>query len=351
MKNPPVEFVPNGFQQATRDTINPVEHVTITNPKPGVKYTIVVEGKQVVTPHPNTGGQPYALVVTGNFKAQSEYYQGRAPAIESASGIRIVAGAKSRIPIAGKNFASRSSDNSAAFSCDGSGSVPVGRVAGGSSTGLVIETNSGWTCATGLKLSIESGRVASSDIPVEVQQGGGLVGADGFTIVAPSNAEDQSQICGALVTQTNCEQLSFCTFDATTGFCTSQPAISLGVVVIIIIIVIAVGIVVYWQMHRSVLKRAASSRYVPRGQPSWLNAGAPGEAQANVGGGKSASGVVAVGSGGGGGSSGAELVAKTEKPLKEGWKAIVDDDTGKTYYFEESTGSVTWERHLVEVED
>merc|ERR1711916_199201 len=132
----------------------------------GVKYTVVVEGKQVVTPHPNTGGQPYALVITGNFKGKSEYYQGRAPTVESASGIRIVAGAKSRIPIAGKNFASKNGDNKPVFSCSGSGSVPVGRVAGGSSTGLVIETNSGWGCTSGLQLSIEAGRASSSNIPI-----------------------------------------------------------------------------------------------------------------------------------------------------------------------------------------
>ena len=37
-----------------------------------------------------------------------------------------------------------------------------------------------------------------------------------------------------------------------------------------------------------------------------------------------------------------------EKPLKAGWKAVVDEETGKTYYCEEDTGNVTWERHLVE---
>jgi len=163
----------------------------------------------------------------------------------------------------------------------------------------------------------------------EAEAGNLIVGADGVVQVAPTSQVEREASCQGFSNTANvattCTQIEFCEYDETTGTCSAKPAVSVVVIVIIVVVVLLlIGGLYYWFFVR------------------------------DAGG----------GGGGGGGGKTVQMGNKPAvgipgpppkkpkktgpKPLKPGWKAVVDKDSGDTYFYNADSGATTWERHLIE---
>ena len=108
--------VVNGFENSETDDINPFEQVIVYQPT-DQWYEVKVVAAQIVTPHPETQGQPFALVVTGKFTKSSELYPGATPILQANSGQKVIIGKKNRWVMLGQKFAN--TGNEVTLTCQG----------------------------------------------------------------------------------------------------------------------------------------------------------------------------------------------------------------------------------------
>ena len=396
-------YIPNGFEDSELDTINPFEQVEVYEPTEQI-YLVRVVGTQIIQSHSKTLGQPFSLVVTGNFNKNLNLYPFHAPILTSTTSQIIVIGEKNRWVVQGIRL-------------DGRIVVPEGRssmvlkceetlvenvvVTSGSDTTLTIEIQkNGWICPGGVVKGIwtTSNGFISEQVQVGVAltkaeaeaSGNTVVGADGIVQVAPDTQVERQNICqgfsnvtekvsaetetesgseersstkgstfNSSLIENNCLAIEFCQFDKETTECSAKLD-GLGGGWIFLIIVLVLG-VIGGSIYLVYLYLSTSSQGL-----DWRN----GSRSGGHGGWRGPRGG---GGGGGGGGSGvgkkpaaaavgqlptAVRVAvpapevpvrpSRKKPplvgkkplLQSGWKPQIDPSSGDTYYYNAKTGAL-----------
>ena len=108
----------NGFAVSEKDDINPFEQVEVYAPTESV-YEVRVKGVQVVQAHTQTQGQPYSLVVTGNFAKTGELYPNAAPVLIPATSQKVIIGRANRWVVQGQKMGATAQDNKMRITCQG----------------------------------------------------------------------------------------------------------------------------------------------------------------------------------------------------------------------------------------
>jgi hypothetical protein len=313
--------------------------VEIYNVQVGKTYSVKINPRQIVTPHPSTGGQPYALVVTGSFEKDANLFPKAAPTVSTSSS-QIVLGAKNRFTVQGQNFAA--AGNTAKLTCGGSTQIPSVKISSSTQTLVTIEIgSSSWTCPGGSITGVITAGGGFSSAPTQVAvavganaiTGGGtvIIGADGFAQVVPASASARDSVCGTFIDVESCSKIEFCLWDASSQKCYSEPTVSAGVVVLIVLIVLALiaACYVYFVGCFGVGGRGGGAgNYQSKEQPPVVAMTVSG-----------AAGVP---------PPPKQKPAQVQRPLQAGWVSVVDKASGDTYFFNQSTGATTWERHLIE---
>jgi len=131
------------------DDINPFEQVIVYQPT-DQWYEVKVVASQIITPHPTTQGQPFALVVTGKFTKTAELYPGATPIVQPNPGQKVILGKKNRWVMLGQQFGA--TGNVVTLTCQGAAIQGVA-VTTATATSLTVETTvEGWTCPGGVIL-------------------------------------------------------------------------------------------------------------------------------------------------------------------------------------------------------
>ena len=311
--------------------------VEIYNPQVGKTYTVKVNPKQIVTPHPSTGGQPYALVVTGSFEKDANLYPSAAPQVTTSSS-QIVLGERNRFTVQGQNFAA--SGNTAKLTC-GTTEIPDVVVTSSAQTLITIEIrSSSWTCPGGSVDGVITAGGGFSSAPVQIAvavaasaiTGGGtvVIGADGFAQVVPASASARDDTCLGFIDEESCSKIEFCLWDSTTRICNAQPLISPVVLILIILVIIFIigGLYVFFIGCCGVGGRKAAGggqKYQQKEKPVVAMTATPGLPPPPP-----------------------NKPKTQQRPLQPGWVEAIDHASGDVYYFNQSTGATTWERHLIE---
>ena len=133
------------------DENNPFEQVEVYEPGEQT-YLVKVIGKKVTEAHPDSGGQPYALVVSGNFdKSASLYPRGtESPVISANPDQVVIIGEKNRWVLKGKHLQGDSAETKVKLTCADE-DIPGVKIKGtGTATTVTVEiTETGWSCPSG----------------------------------------------------------------------------------------------------------------------------------------------------------------------------------------------------------
>ena len=317
-----------------------MSQVEIYNAEVGKTYNVKINPRQIVTPHPSTGGQPYALVVTGSFEKDANLFPTAAPVVSTSSS-QIVLGEKNRFTVQGQNFAA--TGNTAELTCSGTNPIPAVSITASTQTLVTIEIgSSSWTCPGGSVMGVITAGGGFSSAPTQIAvavgsdaiTGGGtvVIGADGFAQVVPGSSSARENVCGTFIDEVSCSKIEFCLWDVGSQTCYSEPLVSAGVVVVIVLVVIAL----------------ITACYVYFVGCFGFGGGGGGHASEQ---GKEQPPVVAMtfaGAGAGAPPPPSNKPSQAQRPLQAGWVGVVDKASGDTYYYNKSTGATTWERHLIE---
>jgi hypothetical protein len=312
-----------------RDNTNNVERVIITNPTAGARYRMTVTARTV-----QVGPVPYSLVVHGGIRRDAELFPNHAPRVNSAGYTN------SQLTLSGARLGTTSSDLSPTIKC---GSTTVTYTATASPDG-----------ASALFNLDDAACVAGTPLSVNLLVNGFSTSVSDITASDASVAKTCNDLTGDVCTGvTDCELLdNRCKVteeaSARTGVKNrSEGGDSVNVAAAVIVPLLLLACIVAFVLYRKGYLGEIPHHFMHgHGKEHQTNSTAI--AMANSQYGRSAGATYAAGIGGGGGNGGpkpAALTKPTTLPrLPPGWEAVVDPDSGDTYYWNAESGETAWER-------
>ena len=121
------------------------------------------------------------------------------------------------------------------FECS-DGTPPVGAVESVAIDSITVNTNEGWTCPTTMSCRKVVNGVESETVEIgKISTGGFVTNADG-TVTATPTEEDANVVCQTFTLERTCKSASFCDWDSGSQTCSAK---SYGWIVFLVLLIIA----------------------------------------------------------------------------------------------------------------
>lgn len=323
-------WYPNGCRAANspawcdgeRDNTNNVERVIIANPTAGALYRMTVSARTL-----QVGPVPYSLVVHGGIKRNADLFPNHAPRVSSAGYTN------SQLTLSGSRLGTSSSDLSPTITC-GSTTVTYTATASTDGASALFDLDDA-ACAEGAPLSVF---LLVNGFTTEVSD---ITETDAS--VAKTCNDLTGDVCAGVP---DCELLdNRCKVteeaSARTGVKNrSEGGDGVNVAAAVVVPLLLLSLIVGYVLYRKGYLGEIPHHFMHGGQKGY-------QPNAQYRGAQNATAIAMANSqyGRSAGPTPAAMSKPTTLPrLPANWEAVADPDSGDTYYWNAKTGETTWER-------